>query len=102
MFTLPPAQAAPLATTRLVDKSTTESIFTSLDPARVYWVAVTSIDTSGNESGFSTVVSAQPHDITPPTVAITAPTAGTSLSGVRTVSATASDDVGVAGVQFKV
>ena len=102
IFALTPAQAAALATTRVVDRTVTESIFTSLDPARVYWVAVTSIDTSSNESGFSMVVSAQPRDTTPPTVAITAPTAGTSVSGLRTVSATATDDVAVAGVQFKV
>jgi len=42
-------------------------------------------------------------DTTPPTVSITAPTAGASVSGpLVTVTATASDNVGVAGVQFKV
>ena len=42
------------------------------------------------------------HDATPPTVAITAPAAGAVVSGAAvTVSATASDNVGVAGVQFK-
>ncbi|MGH7958947.1 MAG: Ig-like domain-containing protein, partial [Opitutaceae bacterium] len=39
-------------------------------------------------------------DITPPTVSITAPTGGT-VSGSIAVSATASDNVGVVGVQFK-
>jgi len=45
-----------------------------------------------------TVVSS---DITPPTVAITAPTASATVSGSISVSAAASDNVGVAGVQFK-
>jgi YD repeat-containing protein len=39
-------------------------------------------------------------DTTPPTVAITAPTAGT-VTGTTTVTATATDNAGVAGVQFK-
>jgi hypothetical protein len=41
-------------------------------------------------------------DVTPPVVAIAAPVAGASLSGSVAVSGTASDDVGVAGVQFRV
>jgi hypothetical protein len=40
-------------------------------------------------------------DVIPPTVSLTAPAAGT-VSGNVTVSATASDTVGVVGVQFKV
>src|SRR5439155_7019993 len=40
-------------------------------------------------------------DTIPPTVAITAPTAGTTVAGTITVSASATDNVGVAGVQFK-
>jgi hypothetical protein len=41
-------------------------------------------------------------DVTPPVVAITSPLAGASLSGSVTISGTASDDVAVAGVQFRV
>jgi hypothetical protein len=41
-------------------------------------------------------------DTTPPTVAITAPAAGQTVSGSANVAANASDDTGVAGVQFKV
>src|SRR5207249_2232181 len=44
---------------------------------------------------------APPPDVTPPTVSITAPTAGATVAGNVTVSASASDNVGVAGVQFK-
>jgi hypothetical protein len=41
-------------------------------------------------------------DTTPPAVSITAPLPGSSVSGVVTVTASASDDVGVAGVQFQI
>jgi hypothetical protein len=42
------------------------------------------------------------NDKTPPTVAITSPASGRTVSSTITVSATASDNVGVAGVQFKI
>ena len=41
-----------------------------------------------------------PPDTTPPTATMTAPVDGTTVSDVITVAASASDDVGVAGVQF--
>ncbi|MBL8174521.1 MAG: hypothetical protein JNK48_07625 [Bryobacterales bacterium] len=41
-----------------------------------------------------------PPDTTAPVVAITSPSAGQTLSGSIAVSATASDNIGVAGVQF--
>jgi hypothetical protein len=41
-------------------------------------------------------------DTTPPNASITAPAAGATVSGMTPVSANASDNVGVAGVQFKV
>jgi hypothetical protein len=41
-------------------------------------------------------------DTTAPTVAVTSPTNGTSVTGAVTVAATASDNVGVTSVQFKV
>jgi hypothetical protein len=41
-------------------------------------------------------------DITPPSVSMTAPSNGASVSGTITVSANASDNVGVVGVQFMV
>jgi hypothetical protein len=40
-------------------------------------------------------------DATPPTAQITAPAAGASLTGTVTVTANATDNVGVAGVQFQ-
>jgi O-glycosyl hydrolase len=41
-------------------------------------------------------------DTTAPTVAVTAPANGATVSGIVTLGANASDDVGVMGVQFKV
>lgn len=43
-----------------------------------------------------------PVDETPPTVSVTAPTASSILSGVVVVTADATDDYGVVGVQFQV
>ena len=40
------------------------------------------------------------NDTTAPTVALTSPAAAARVSGTVTVTATAADDVGVAGVQF--
>jgi hypothetical protein len=40
-------------------------------------------------------------DTTPPTVSIAAPTAGATVAGTVTVTATATDNVGVVGVQFQ-
>jgi hypothetical protein len=40
-------------------------------------------------------------DTTPPTVSLTAPLAGATVSGTVSVTASASDDVAVAGVQFQ-
>lgn len=102
LFSLPPAQALPLSTTRVVGPSVTETIFTTLDPALTYWVGVTSIDTSANESVFSNVVSGQPRDGTGPAVSINTPSNGATVSGVVTIVAAATDDVGVAGVQVQI
>jgi hypothetical protein len=49
-----------------------------------------------------TVSNAPPTDTTPPTSTITAPAAGATVSGAAVpVTATATDNVGVVGVQFK-
>jgi len=55
-----------------------------------------------NNVGSSSIVNVTVADQTPPSVSMTAPSNGTSLGATTTtVSATASDNVGVAGVQFK-
>jgi hypothetical protein len=48
-----------------------------------------------------TVSNGPPPDTTPPSVAITSPSSGATVSNTITLSANASDNVGVAGVQFK-
>lgn len=54
-------------------------------------------------SGKSVGTSPPPSDTTPPTVSISSPSNGATVSGSSvTVSATASDNVGVVGVQFTV
>jgi hypothetical protein len=54
------------------------------------------LDTGGGGSG-----GGEGGDATPPAVAVIEPAGGTTLTGAVTVSATASDNVGVAGVQFQ-
>jgi chitodextrinase len=56
-------------------------------------------ETIGSDAVFSTSTSG---DTTPPTVSISAPANGAALTGSVTVSANASDNVGVVGVQFMV
>src|SRR5205809_824050 len=47
-----------------------------------------------------TVSNGPPPDTTPPTVSITSPASGQTVSGTINVTASASDNVGVVGVQF--
>jgi len=56
---------------------------------------------AANNTTTSAAVTVTVRDTVPPTVAITAPSAGTTVSGSVTVTASASDNVGVAGVQFQ-
>ena len=71
--------------------------------AGTYFYVVTAQDVVGNISGPSNeAVAVVTGDITAPSVIVTAPAAGATVSGLITVSATASDDSGVAGVQFQV
>src|SRR2546428_9741483 len=68
---------------------------------QTYYFAATAYNLSLAESGFSNEVSKALADVTPPTVSLTAPANGATVSGTAvTVSASASDNVGVAGVQF--
>lgn len=61
------------------------------------FVTYNSVDANGN----TLRLSSGGADTTPPTVSLTAPTSGSTVSGSSvTVSATASDNVGVSGVQF--
>ncbi|WP_443147597.1 Ig-like domain-containing protein, partial [Nitrospira sp.] len=87
--------------TNLVTSDATFSLFVRSFPAGT-------ITLGGNASGgccsmYSVIVKADgatPGDTTPPTITLTSPSAGT-ISGTVTVSASASDNVGVTGVQFR-
>jgi trehalose-6-phosphatase len=56
--------------------------------------------TAGAINGSSSPPPPPPADTTPPTVSITAPPNGATVSGTTTVTANASDNIGVVGVQF--
>jgi glucose/arabinose dehydrogenase/PKD repeat protein len=72
----------------------------TLDEIRVYNRALTQAEIQADMD--TPIVPSDPTDPTPPTVAITSPTAGAQVSDVVNVAADASDNVGVAGVQFYV
>ena len=70
--------------------------------AGTYHYVVVAADAAGNSSPPSAQATGTAlADTTAPSVSVTAPGAGSSLSGVVSVTATASDDVGVARVQFR-
>jgi uncharacterized protein DUF4082/concanavalin A-like lectin/glucanase superfamily protein/galactose oxidase-like protein/Big-like domain-containing protein/purple acid phosphatase-like protein len=67
-----------------------------------YYYRVKAVDKAGNLSTASPQATAVVSgDTTLPTVALTAPAAGASVSGTVSVTANASDNVGVQSVQFK-
>lgn len=79
------------------------TVLTGLSASTLYHYRVHSKNSSGVESisgdfAFST---SGGGDITPPTVSLTAPAVGATVSGTVTVSANASDNVGVTSVQFQ-
>src|SRR5262249_29537757 len=59
-------------------------------------------DAAGNPTSASVTVTVNNPDTTPPTVSITAPANAATVAGTVTVSATAADNNGVAGVQYQV
>ena len=69
--------------------------------AGTYYYRVTAEDAAGNVSAPSPQLTAVVPADQPPTVSVTAPAAGATVSGTVSVSAAATDDVGVAGVQFR-
>src|SRR5207245_2118359 len=73
---------------------------TALASAGAHILTAVARDAAGNMATTASV-SVTVADTTPPTVSMTAPSSGSTVSGMVTVSATASDNVGVAGVQFK-
>lgn len=82
------------------------AVLKGLQPATTYHVRARSRDKAGNlaTSGDMSFITrtAAVGDVTPPTVSVTTPGLAATVSGTVTVSATAADAVGVAGVQFLV
>ena len=84
-----------------IGQSTSTSFTDAGVVAGTYFYVVTAQDVAGNVSVPSNEAAAIVlADTTPPTVAITSPADQAPVSGSITISATAIDDVGVAGVQF--
>jgi hypothetical protein len=54
------------------------------------------------DGGWVLVLETEPPETVPPTVTLTAPAPGASVSGVVSLSATATDNVGVVGVRFQI
>lgn len=78
------------------------TFLTGLTVGASYNVRVTAVNTRGNESPCSNEVAGNARrDTTPPTVAITLPANNAIVSSTVTVRASASDDIGVGGVQFR-
>ncbi|HJQ99691.1 MAG TPA: Ig-like domain-containing protein, partial [Candidatus Polarisedimenticolaceae bacterium] len=91
---------APTIANRVGPSATTTFSDAGFATGTYFWV-VTAQDANGNIGPKSNeVTQAVTEDPNPPSVALTTPGAGATLIGTAPVSAAASDDVGVAGVQF--
>lgn len=90
--------------TQVGPSTTTTFSDTGLSPSTSYSYTVRAVDASTNPSGQSQPASATTltPDTTLPTATITAPTGSVPISGMVTISANASDNVGVSGVTFLV
>ncbi|WPB73030.1 Ig-like domain-containing protein [Archangium violaceum] len=70
-------------------------------PNGTYALSVVAFDAAGlSSSGEPAVNVTLNNDLIPPTVSLTAPAAGATITGTITLSATASDNVGVTKVEF--
>ncbi|MHB8710434.1 MAG: fibronectin type III domain-containing protein [Minisyncoccota bacterium] len=92
--------------TQIATSPTASYSSTGLASGTTYSYTIAAVDVAGNVSAQSIAASATTQsvvtpDTTPPTVSLTAPTASVTVSGTVTVSASASDNIGVVGVQFK-
>ncbi len=88
---------------QIATTSATSFTNTGLSPSTTYTYAVAAFDAAGNlsaQSGPASATTPAAADTTPPTVSITSPANGAPVKGMVTVTASASDNVGVVGVQF--
>ncbi len=91
----------PAAGNKIGQTSATSYSDASFSAAGTYYYRVIAQDASGNASAPSNeAVAVVVLDSTPPTVSLTAPAAGSTVSGIIAVTASASDNVRMAGVQF--
>src|SRR5438034_258373 len=89
--------------TQIATRSTTSFANTGLSASTTYSYTVAAYDAAGNlsaPSGSARVTTPVPPDTTPPTVSITSPVSGATVGGTTSVTASASDNIGVVGVQF--
>ena len=85
--------------------NTTSRAVSSLTSGTRYYFAVRAYNTSGVSGPLSSEVNelaTDAPDVTAPVATMTAPAAGAQVSGSVALSATATDNVGVAGVTFRV
>jgi hypothetical protein len=86
--------------TKIGTSTTTSYMDTGAAPGTYYYL-VTAVDPGGNVGPASNEASAVVvADTTAPAVSVTAPPTGATVANAVTLSAAASDDVGVAGVKF--
>jgi len=78
----------------------TTTTLTGLDQNKSYYFAITAYDAAGNESGYSNVAAAV--DLALPDVSITYPANNSLVTGTVPFTASASDNIGIARVEFLV
>jgi chitodextrinase len=82
--------------------TTTAFTDTGLTSGATYTYAISAYDASGNESSQTSPISVTTDsDTEAPAVSISAPSNGASISGTVNVTANATDNAGVVGVQFR-
>jgi hypothetical protein len=74
---------------------------TSVAGNTTYYYVVSAINVAGEGPNSFEVTATAPADTTPPTVSITSPANGSTVAKTVKVIATATDNAGVAGVQFQ-
>ena len=78
----------------------TSATINGLDPNHAYYFAVTAYNATGVESAYSNI--AYIPELAPPTVSLTSPATNSTASGTVSVTASATDNVGVTKVEFYV